>query len=365
VNSVEFYTQKLIQDHALAEGQIVLGLKGMRIGVRSNSSVLLEKLGIYFAHTLDVGPADLELLALETDPPELDLDFIDWRRETNKSGRKDSYIDFADGRLIRKVRTGMVFVLSADHNIAAGPCLQNNNQVINFINAAYMTHLQQHNALICHASGLALYGQGLGIAGFSGGGKSTLMLHMLKEDGVQFLSNDRLFINRNGEDVIATGIPKLPRINPGTILNNDMLTAILTAERHAQLSQLPPQELWDCEEKYDVDVEAFFGEGKIATSAQLSAFLVLNWRRDSDQQCAINAVNVSERPDLLNAMMKSPGPFYQLKAGGFYKNNTPLDAKPYRDIVANVPIFEATGAVDFDHAADQCLNHLKRQDLLL
>ncbi len=360
MNNAEFYTQKLIQDHALADGQIILGLDGVRIGVKSNSSALLEKLGIYFSHALDVGPSDVEILALEKDALQLDLDFVDWHREASTSGRKDSIVDFTDGRLVQKVRTGMVFILSAHANIAAGPCLQNDNQVINFINAVYMTHLQQKGALICHASGLALNAQGLGIAGFSGGGKSTLMLHMLGEEGIQFLTNDRLFVGQDVDGVLATGIPKLPRINPGTILNNEKLNTMLSPERHAQLLQLPHQELWDLEEKFDVDIDDVFGEGKIASSALLSAFLILNWRRDSDQPCAINAVNLAQRQDLLNAVMKSPGPFYQLKDGSFYKDNTPLNPKPYLDVLVDVPIFEATGAVDFKHAADHCLNHLKR-----
>ena len=89
-------------------------------------------------------------------------EFIDWAREPGKTGRKDSYLDLDGGRLVRKVRTGMVFLQSAGERIAAGPCLRYDNQVINFINAQYMNWLQNQGWLICHASGLVTGGRCLG-----------------------------------------------------------------------------------------------------------------------------------------------------------------------------------------------------------
>jgi len=72
----------------------------------------------------------------------MDFDFKDWTREFGKSGRKDSYVDIEDARLIHKVRTGMVFLQSSDQKIAAGPCLQNDNQVINFINEVIIVFIR-------------------------------------------------------------------------------------------------------------------------------------------------------------------------------------------------------------------------------
>ena len=357
------YAETLIGDRALVEGRVVLNLGGYRIALRSNSTALLDQLGAYFAHCLDIGDADIEVVAIETEMIDLGVAFIDWAREPGKTGRKDAYFDLSDGRLVQKVRTGMVFLQSEDHRIAAGPCLEFDNQVINFINAQYMNWLQQNGALICHASGLVSNGQCLGMAGFSGGGKSTLMLHMLDEDGVHYLTNDRLFLKRGENGIRALGIPKLPRVNPGTIVHNDRLKPMLSDARRAELLAMEKEELWHLEEKYDVDVEDVYGVGKITPQADMAAFLILNWKRDANEPCNIHRVYLAERSELLHhAIMKSPGPFYQFNDGSFFRDDMTLDPAPYLEMLADIPIFEATGAIDFDQAAQFCLDHMKSEE---
>ena len=137
----------------------------------------------------------------------MSLNFIDWAREPGKTGRKDSYVDLLGGRLLRKVRTGMVFLQSDTWRIAAGPCEANDNQVINFINAQYMNDLQRHDWLICHAAGLVRGERAVAIAGFSGGGKSTVMLRAMEHPSLDYLTNDRLFIRGDEQGVQAAGIP--------------------------------------------------------------------------------------------------------------------------------------------------------------
>ena len=359
MTNAAFYAQKLMANHQLVDGQIVLELDGLRIGVRSNTSALLEKLGMYFSHVLGAGPADLEVLALQSAAMDLGVEFVDWHREPGKTGRKDTYVNLADGRLHRKARTGMIFLQSDQHRIAVGPCLENDNQVINFINALYMSHLQQDGALICHASGLTMNWQCLGMAGLSGGGKSTLMLHMLAHQGVRYLTNDRLFLKREADEVRAIGIPKLPRINPGTIVHNETLLPLLSEQRRKELLALPQQELWALEEKYDVDVQDIYGDDKFASNAVLAAFLILNWSLDSTEPCTIEQVDLSARRELLGAIMKSPGPFYQLKDGSFYGDENELVPSTYLEMLEGVPIFEARGAVDFEQAVRFGLDQLK------
>ena len=78
---------------------------------------------------------------------------------------------------------------------------------------ANMNWLQRQGWLICHASALVYKDKGFGIAGFSGGGKSTLMLHLMANPEMSYLTNDRLFIHNTAEGVLSRGIPKLPRVN--------------------------------------------------------------------------------------------------------------------------------------------------------
>jgi len=343
----------------LVDDSFVLQLGECRLAVYSNSGELITHLRTYFSHALgEPGDVDVRILAIERDEPQLGIDFIDWKREPGKTGRKDSYADFPGARLVRKVRTGMVFLQSTTHAIAAGACMQHDNQVINFINAQYMNWLQQRDWLICHAAGLVSHGKTLGIAGLSGGGKSTLMLKLLEKPGVAYLTNDRLFIRREKSLVQAAGIPKLPRINPGTIVNNTRLHPLINAAERKRLLALPRDELWDIEDKYDVMIEQLYGPGHMASDSPLSAFLVLNWQRNSDAPLQMKAIDLAQRPDLLGAIMKSPGPFMQYRDGTFLMDDQAIDPQPYLALLRDIPVYEASGGINFDALQDYVLREL-------
>ncbi len=335
--------------------ELALDFGGFAIRLRTNAPELIARLKDYFRHAVaPVAEPHVDILAWERAAPEFDENFVDWKRDGGKTGRKDAYADLPDARLVRKVRTGMMFLQSENKAVAAGPCLANDNQVINFVNAQYMNWLQRRGWMICHAAGVARGGRALGLAGFSGGGKSTLMLNLMEKDATAFLSNDRLFVHNVDGGAAARGVPKLPRINPGTAIHNPRLEGLIPKARRDALLALPPDELWEIEEKYDVDVERLYGPGRIASEAPLTAFLILNWSRASEDEFAIRPVAPSERRDLLPAVMKSPGPFYQYADGSFFADNTPLDQEAYLKTFEGVSFYEATGRVDFEGAARHC-----------
>jgi HprK-related kinase B len=360
MTTAEEVASRFLKDQKLVEKTVTLDLDGFSIALRSNSRKLLQHLEQYFKHVAGMRSPDIEVICIESEIAKSSFEYIDWKREPGKAGRKDAYCDLADARLVLKVRTGMLFLQHEQYRIAIGPCNEYDNQVINFINAQYMNWLQQNDALICHASGLVVNERCMAIAGFSGGGKSTLMLHMLDDDDVHYLTNDRLFLNRIDNGILATGIPKLPRINPGTIVNNPRLKPILDERRCEELLAMPKEELWHLEEKYDVDVEQVYGEGKIITQQHMDSFLILNWSFTHEQDCAIKQVDIKERPELLKAVMKSPGPFYQFSDGRFFEDDMELSGESYIDYLKDLTIFEATGKVDFDYASNFCLSYLKK-----
>ena len=351
----------LIDDNRLNEQAITLKINDFVIKLRSNSQALLEWCQFYFSHVLHDSTAikaNIEILAIERQPVDLNINFQDWIRADKQKARKDAIYDIADARVLKKVRTGMLFLQSRSHLIAAGECLKNKNQIINFINAQYMSHLQNHQAIICHAAGIIYNNQALGMAGFSGGGKSTLMLHMLNQAGSRFLSNDRLFVKRNNTETLAIGIPKLPRVNPGTIIHNPSLENMITPQRRKQLLQLPQNELWELEEKYDVIIDESYGPDRIQYQAPINDFLILNWKHDSDEPVQLKQVNLQERRDLLAALMKSPGPFYQFDNGKLFQQLTPLNEQSYLDAFTDINVYEARGKVDFQALSQLCYQQL-------
>ena len=76
-----------------------------------------------------------------------------------------------------------------------------------------MNYLQQNDWLICHAAALEANNGAMAIAGFSGGGKSTFMLHLLREAGMRFISNDRLFVKPLAGQLQVRGVPGVLQIN--------------------------------------------------------------------------------------------------------------------------------------------------------
>ncbi|CCQ72149.1 HprK-related kinase B [Magnetospira sp. QH-2] len=336
-----------------------LGGDGFTLRVVSNEARLIDSLRHYFRHLSAPSTVpDRVLKVWQREEVPCDIPFADWSREPGKTGRKDAYADLPDARLVRKVRTGMLFLQAADRAVCAGPCLANENQVINFINSQYMTWLQQRGNLICHAAGLAANGQGLGLAGLSAGGKSTLMLHLLERDDVTFVSNDRLLVRREDGKTIARGIPKLPRINPGTVVHNPRLHPLIDDERRQELLALPNQALWELEQKHDVDILTLYGEDRIVPQTPLSAFVILNWSRDSTKPWRLQEVDLADRRDLLRAVMKSPGPFHQYGDGRFQADHMPFDESAYLSALAHVSCHEVTGQIDFDGVSAACAARL-------
>ena len=357
INNIE---QMLLGDSKLQSSSLCLQLMDYRLAVRSNSAEFIERMRSYFSHVLVPSCDDVqaELIAIERDAVEAGVEFVDWKREPGKSGRKDAIHDFAGGRLVKKVRTGMVFLQSRQSLIAAGPCIEYDNQVINFINSQFLNWLQNNGYQLCHAAALSRNGHGLAIAGLSGGGKSTLMLNLLEDEATAYVTNDRLLVSRQGGATHAVGIPKLPRINPGTIVNNPRLFPLIDEESRGTLLQMKKNELWKLEQKYDVDISELYGAGRIQHETVLHKFLVLNWQHDTDAELQVDRVNLSQRPDLLSAIMKPSGPFYMNAAGVFNYDDAIPDASSYLAELDDVVIYEASGKVDFERLGSVCVNEL-------
>jgi HprK-related kinase B len=351
---------KLIGDAKLSDQKLYLQLGDSVLSLASNSAPLLDELATYFHHIVRAPcTADIAITAIDGTAPDLGIHFTDWRRESGKDSKKDSYYDIPNARVLRKVRTGMIFLQGWDFGIAAGPCFSHHNQLINFINSQYMNRLQRQGWLICHAAGLSIDGQGLALAGFSGGGKSTLMLHLMNDKQARYISNDRLFIRNQDHLAYAAGIPKLPRVNPGTILNNPLLMGLIDEAEQAHLRGMPTHKLWDLEKKYDVPVEKLYGEGSIEPQARLSGVVILNWRHESKKPTHLEIIDPFERKDLLPAIMKSPGPFYQDSAGTFLTATTPPPPERYLSILKNVTVYELSGKIDFNNAVELIRRRLK------
>ncbi len=337
-----------------------LALSDCHVTVYSNTAILVTELQYYFRSypqgaEAEAQNSNMEIYLLESSEPAPDYPWKDWAREAGKSGRKDSHIDIHQGRLLHKVRTGMTFFQSNSSKIALGPCLKNINQIVNFINNQYMNYLQQQAHVICHAAAVSINGKGTAVAAFSGGGKSTLMLKLMDHIDAKFISNDRLFLKAEGEEVTARGVPKLPRINPGTILNNPKLLSIIDSEEQERLNNLPKAVLWDLEQKYDVMIDDVYGDNKVHLDTKLDTVLLLNWDRNNPEKPQLKKINPADNIELISAIMKSPGPFFQNENNEFLMGPEIPALEKYLAVLNKVDVYEVHGGVDFEYIAEAYL----------
>lgn len=359
-----------------------LNLPDFPLRLHSNSKALLHTLQHYFEDLVSVVDLDHEdtpwhaeqnLFFYQTDaltPLAETTEWIDWQREPGKIGRKDAIFDTEINgqavRLLRKVKTGMLFLQPAPSShkdqispMAFGPAETRSSQIINFVLTQYLNRHLRHGWLLAHTSGLQIQNQGLAFAGLSGGGKSTLMLHLL-EQGQHFISNDRLLLKRGENGLVMRGIPKQPRINPGTIVHNPKLHALISESERGHFLSLPSETLRALEQKYDAPVNTLFFPGCYWSEAPLNALFILNWQAQSAEQTQVTLVDLSQRTDLLPAIMKTPGPFYARDEKGFLKNGFQPDPQDYLSLLKECRVYEITGNIDFDAAQQQVLQIIKR-----
>ncbi|KUP93353.1 HprK-related kinase B [Tritonibacter horizontis] len=316
------------------------------------SGELEDELADYFrAARGAISQPDITIFVVEGQSLDPAPDWQAWAREPGKSGRKDAIHDLVDGRLVHKVRTGVTFVQSPDLMVAFGPVTANPNQVVNFVNTQVLSLCLRNGWDICHAAAVTDGTRSLAVAGLSGGGKSTSILRMMDLEGTAFVTNDRLLCRATESGAEGLGIPKHPRINPGTILGNARMAGLLSETRRAELMAMPADELWDLEEKYDLIIPQIYGPNRIRYAAPLTDFWVLNWSRGADRVTMIQDVDLASRPDLLGAIMKSPGPFFQRSDGQFQQDDAQPDPEGYLRALRHVRVQEVTGRVDFDALA--------------
>ncbi|MGT4071513.1 UNVERIFIED_CONTAM: hypothetical protein I5919_22315, partial [Aeromonas hydrophila] len=91
-----------------------------------------------------------------------------------------------------------------------------------------------------HASAVvdAEDGRALVFLGNSGSGKSSLALQLIERGGYEFLSNDRVLMRADRHGVLVAGLPKKPRVNPGTLLASASLSRLLPRPRRRAYEQL-------------------------------------------------------------------------------------------------------------------------------
>jgi HprK-related kinase B len=174
-------------------------------------------------------------------------------------------------------------------------------------------------------------GQGIVFSCESGRGKSTMAVTLL-EHGFKFMSNDRVLTKVKGDTVELVGLPKKPRVNPGTIMAIPSLRHLLSSHEYEFYSSLDIDKLWKMEHKFDVEVNDLFGPGAFKLQGKLKSVYLLDWHRNNSDGMQVQPVMPAMRASLLHPNV--------------------LNLDPRRKQTRNVEEIEAelaalSGAVDF------------------
>ncbi len=334
-----------------------LDLGGLPAAISTNSAALHAKLAEYlhpFLRDDDHTPL-LHIAAIESEPVRLGLKYTQRRPDPGKKV-KEEWVRFLYSRIVHKTKTEMTFFVSAKYNIVAGPCLENWDQVVNYLNFRFLNAKISLGGVLCHASALAVDEAGLMLAGLAGRGKSSLALSMMRDEDVDFISNDRAVITPAEDGPFLFGSTKLPRVNPGTIVNNEHLHKLLTPEEFIQFKSIPEKQLWDFEHKYDASIEKCFGPGRQRLAAHLTAIAILTWNRTNDP-AQILPVKLEDNPHLLDALIKQPGIFID-QDGQNLPDTDFFTHEDYLRTFGDTPVYEIAGGVDFEGAGKELREEL-------
>lgn len=321
------------------------------IKVETNSGMLKQKLEKYFSSFIFYQKQQpcIIVKSIEVQPLVPDMPFIDKPPDPGKKKIKEQYCDLDSGRLVRKKLTGMLFYFNRHDNLVIGPCAENDSQVINFINNRFIQWKLDQGCLLCHAAAVARNNHGIILAGFSGMGKSTLALHLMNK-GLIFVSNDRLMIEKKNHNLVMYGVAKLPRVNPGTILNNPSLTSMFNDCEINKFSKIKKNKIWNLEFKYDVFLDQCFGPDRFRLKSDVKALVILNWK-NNEWPMTFNRVDLEKSTGLLGTVIKSPGLFYLHDKIQKSLSDT---SKEYIDLFSLCKVYEVSGGINFDQAAEKC-----------
>jgi len=316
---------------------------GVALRVLTNDEVVRRELETYFrAYVCSENTPGQAVIKLVQGAIDLGSEWRDVGREPGKR-IKEAVRDVPGGRLILKRATGVVMALQPGQAIAIGDLRNNSNQGINLVNACFAGIVMQRGHLLLHASGVTRSGRAVALAGPPGAGKSTASLHLV-ERGFRFLSNDRVLARRGPDRVEAIGYPKLPRVNPGTLLNHPRLRALLDPSEREALSALNADELWRLERKSDVNLDEVYGAGTVDLQGELCALVLLRWRVDGE-------AFQSRRLDSAEALAALPLYYKDL---GAFDLGRPIRAErsvdrraAYSELLDGLTVIEVRGRWDF------------------
>jgi HprK-related kinase B len=300
---------------ALTESAVVATVRlkflDFRIDIDTNSLRVASRLTSYFGGYLAAGGGSpMRLVALQAEPEYDAARFKVWARPSQPDRvPKESYYDARGVRYVLKNRTGVLITISEAGATISGDVERNVAQVVNLIGTLFgLSYLDRGYAMLHGSAVVAADGDEATVfLGNSGSGKSSLALQLIERGGYDYLSNDRVLVHVERGAVRVVGLPKKPRVNPGTLLASKQLARLLPAHKRPMYEQLSPADLWKLEDKTDVDVAGVLG-ARERLEGRLVRVYSLEWK-PGGKGLTIEPLMEDEALAAMRVTAKDFGPF--------------------------------------------------------
>jgi HprK-related kinase B len=319
---------------------LTLSFPGVALSVYTNDPRVASGLARYFAPFRSEVPLrdTLPLFALQGAPS------FDPDRLNDVIGRdpgrpiKEAFYDVVGGRIVVNRRTGVVVYIAEPAHAVIGDLVRHLHEAANAVSMVFAKAMLRRGYVMLHASAALGDEGGVAFAAQSGAGKSTMALALV-EEGYRFVTNDRLLVRLHNGQVEMVGVPKIPRVNPGTLLRLPRLTSLLPQEDRRRYEHMSPDALWTAEEKRDVEVDQIFGPGTFRLTGRLRIAYILAWRL-GEGGWGVRPLDPAARRTVLRRMIKRVG-IQDLQPPLPAAQEESLDA-----IAGAIPISEVTGPPD-------------------
>lgn len=150
------------------------------------------------------------------------------------------------------------------------------------------------------------------------------------------------------------GVPKKPRINPGTIVSNPRLHFLLTPEELGRYRAMPIEELWHVERKFDLDLERVYGPGAVSRGASLHSAFFLDWTLGGGE-CRCRPLPPERFEEFCRAVFKDAGVFdprnRETRIG-------PQHVAEYRRVLEGIPVYLVEGGVSFPRLVEEMVGRV-------
>jgi len=313
---------------------------GVALSVRTNDARIASGLARYFASFQTAVPLreTLPIYVLQGTPIYDPLLLDDVARRGPRRSVKEAFYDVPGGRIVVKRRTGVTIYIAEPEHCIVGDLVRSLNQAANVISMVFAKAMLRRGYVMLHASAALGEEGGVAFAAQSGAGKSTMALALV-EEGYRFVTNDRLLVRLDKGRVEMVGVPKTPRVNPGTLLRLSRLTSLLPQEARRRYERLSPDALWATEEKRDVEIDRIFGPGTFQLTGRLRIIYILAWRQ-GEARWEVHPLDPSSRRTALRRKVKQVG-VQDLQPPPPAAQEAALDA-----IADAIPVYEVTGQPD-------------------